>query len=163
MAGQVPDKELKPASEMDDSAVSEKQSCCNPLKDAQEDNAITKQHRGWCTIFPFTDFLIFLIFCGFFIGLLVVFGTACSEGNINRIQYGTDWQGNACGDKDAGTEDFKHQYWSNPLYYSSMGSICLDTCPGAPTTATSYSSSYSSTFECELLLIQFWIFECDYY
>jgi hypothetical protein len=104
--------------------------CCSGLKAAQEDNMIVNRKRGLCYYFPFTDPLIGILFWGVFIGMIYVFGYACNDGNINRILYGTDWAGDACGDSDFDTEHLQHQYWPNPLYYESMGSVCMDNCPG---------------------------------
>merc|ERR1719453_2163845 len=62
---------------------------------------------------------------------------ALQDGNINRIMYGTDWAGNACGDSDHGTGSYKNQYWPNPLFYAYLGSVCLDSCPA---NGTGYSA-----------------------
>jgi hypothetical protein len=143
--------EMKPASEMNEGEGEKKRAgCCSggEIDEAKEANVIVNRERGCCSFWPFSDSLVFIALAGFFIGMLYVFGKGCADGNLNRIQYGTDWNGNACGDSTYGTEDYKHQYWANPLYYDSLGSICLDSCPGVPPPAPpppAYTSGYTSS------------------
>merc|ERR1711998_384132 len=119
------------STEMDNaSAIEEKperKGCCGSKVDIDtardtENQIVACKTRGTmfcgCRLLPFTDFPILLVFIGFFIGMIYVFGWACTYGNLNRLQYGTDYSGHACGDSDYGTADYKHQYWANPLYYS---------------------------------------------
>lgn len=111
--------------------------CCakSELQEARDNNIIVNARRGLCSCFPFTDIPILLVFIAFFIGMAYVFFEGVSNGNVNRLLYGTDWSGTACGDSSSGTEAYDNQYWPNPLYaYDTsgnpmMGSVCLDSCP----------------------------------
>jgi hypothetical protein len=111
--------------------------CCakSELQEARDNNIIVNARRGLCSCFPFTDIPILLVFIAFFVGMAYVFFEGVSNGNVNRLLYGTDFSGTACGDSASGTENYDNQYWPNPLYaYDTsgnpmMGSICLDACP----------------------------------
>jgi len=83
-----------------------------------------------------TDFPMLIVFICYMIGMGVVFKTGYDAGEIERIKYGTNWKGGACGAGD--NEDYKRQYWPNVLFYKQLGSVCLDACPDP-----SYSDSWT--------------------
>lgn len=74
----------------------------------------------WCT-----DPIMLIIYIAFCLGGLVVLTFAFTNGDDKRILYGTDWSGTTCGSNN----DY-HQFWPNPVFYQSLGSVCLDSCPG---------------------------------
>jgi len=68
-----------------------------------------------------------LVFICYMLGMGVVFYKGYEDGEIERIKYGTNWKGSACG---IGVNvDLKRQYWPNVLFYKQLGSVCLDACP----------------------------------
>eukprot|EP00899_Mesostigma_viride_P009105 jgi/Mesvir1/18196/Mv09481-RA.2 len=84
------------------------------------------------------DILFLLLFIAFWVGMIAVAATAIKEGNVKRIIYGLDYQGNLCGDSNNGTNgpDFRHRtklYWTgfNNAFagdLSAVKAVCLEEC-----------------------------------
>ena len=86
-----------------------------------------------------TDPLMLLIFVLFCCGGVVVVAFAFANGDLNRVFYGTDWSGQTCG-----SEIGKHQFWPNPVFFATLGSVCLESCPGSEFAWTSANPNASS-------------------
>jgi len=96
---------------------------------AEEPKQITAKdllERSRCV----TDLPMLLLYLGYCVGMLVILIVAFSKGDINRLVYGTDYTGVTC--------TGKAQFWPNPVYYKTLGSICVSACPGS----TNYSGSH---------------------
>lgn len=93
-----------------------------------------------------TDPHMVLVFIAFLIGMGVVLVTAINEGEIDRILYGLDFTGKACGSD--GRSSYKHQFWPNVLYYKQLGSVCLEDCPDSPSVFTAWTTVGSTSMVC---------------
>merc|ERR1711865_1218611 len=74
-------------------------SCCCCQAGAPEPNALGSNsilERDRCC----TDPHMLLVFLVFVAGMFIVADLAWKEGDPNRIQYGTNWQGNTCNTGD---------------------------------------------------------------
>lgn len=165
------------------------------------------QPRGCCSCIPFTDIPILMVFIGFFIGMIYVFGvrsagmrmldnyphTAVRAVGLHlwqhepvAIRLGASCApeplcGAACSTAltivvmpaairtsaprttstrqcllclcpEGALRSTAWQYWANPLYYSSMGSICLDSCPSGNTSESVDTSTIYCTCNNQLTI-----------
>merc|ERR1711988_1995221 len=100
-----------------------------------------------------TDIIFLIAFIAFWIGMFVCAGMGFSSGDVSRLMYFIDYNGNRCGENGFG----KYVHWTHPL--NAGTNVCVDSCPGqyvgftlvATTTATSgyTTTQYSSWTACE--------------
>merc|ERR1711988_238795 len=100
-----------------------------------------------------TDIIFLIAFIAFWIGMFVCAGMGFSSGDVSRLMYFIDYNGNRCGENGFG----KYVHWTHPL--NAGTNVCVDSCPGqyvgftlvATTTATSWytTTQYSSWTACE--------------
>jgi len=111
-------------------------SCCGKKEETKTDLELNGTKLLEMSRFP-TDPLMLLIYVAFSIGMFAIMIYAFAVGQPDRLMYGTDWTGTACG---AGDDDF-NQFWPNPVFYDTLGSICLNGCPGATWNSTEYPAT----------------------
>ncbi|GAQ83028.1 hypothetical protein KFL_001330110 [Klebsormidium nitens] len=102
------------------------------------------------------DVLFLILFVLFWIGMLIVAGSAFAKGDPRRLVYGLDYRGNLCGASDAQPNlvGFDTRYWMNPQQIYDSGnpldpfslsdarSICLKGCPEVSNTSLSWVCDY---------------------
>lgn len=85
-----------------------------------------------------TDILFLLLFILFWIGMIAIGGVAIQQGNLDRLRYGNDSEGNLCGvnnellqpASDARNLVSKpNQYLFNPTNPQASYRICMEKCP----------------------------------
>lgn len=77
------------------------------------------------------DIIFLILFAGVWVGMFVIAGLAIRDGNISRLKYGNDTEGNLCGVNNPGGRDLsgaKFQYLFDPTDPFSYRK-CVSQCP----------------------------------
>jgi len=126
--------------------------CCGPVDLHAPDPANVSR---WVT-----DIAFLLGFGVFWVGMIVVASMGFAGGDISRLLYFVDYNGNRCGSGDLA--DYKYVHWTHPGYTGS--NVCVKECPNAAyikftlstnasyvgSTNIGYTSSQSTAATCTL-------------
>merc|ERR1711988_985514 len=78
--------------------------------------------KRWVTDIPFL-----LAFIAFWLGMMVCTSMGLSEGDLTRLMYFVDYNGNRCG--EGALEDYKYTHFT---HWGNTGTnICVENCPTA--------------------------------
>merc|ERR1712100_571712 len=76
----------------------------------------------WITDIPFL-----LAWIAFWVGMVIVMIMAISEGDLTRLLYFVDYNGNRCG--DGALANYKYTHWTHPA--NTGTNVCVQSCPAA--------------------------------
>merc|ERR1711968_152144 len=76
----------------------------------------------WITDIPFL-----LAWIAFWVGMVIVMIMAISEGDLTRLLYFVDYNGNRCG--DGALANYKYTHWTHPA--NTGTNVCVQSCPSA--------------------------------
>jgi hypothetical protein len=77
--------------------------------------------KRWVTDIPFL-----VGFLAFWMGMIVCTSMGLSEGDLTRLLYFVDYNGNRCG--EGALEDYKYTHWTH--WANSATNVCVKECPG---------------------------------